>query len=116
MNFQKRCHRWLLGCFGFEIANDKKERILRFTEESVELMQACALTEVEVLRIVQRVFSRPSGDIYSEIGGVMTTINTLCSAYGIDRRNAQEDALSYCICNTEKIREKHFNKPDFMKS
>lgn len=111
MNFQAQVKYWIVACFGEQIANDKVERNQRFTEEALELVQACGATAEDCHKLVDYVFSRPVGDKFQEVGGVMTTLNSLALAHGIDTEEAGEAALKHVWANIDKIRQKQANKP-----
>lgn len=83
-NFQMRCAEWMKDTFGKEIANDKRERMYRFGEEAIELMQACGATMEDMMRLMLYVYGRPVGDLVQEVGGTMVTLTALCEAYKVD--------------------------------
>lgn len=103
----------ILRCFGREIANDQKERGFRFGEEALELIQALDVTKEEALQLVDYVYSRPKGEAYQEVGGVMVTLASMCQAQGL--------SLEYCALAElarikdpaimDKIRAKQATKP-----
>lgn len=117
MNKQKsfliRVGEWLLACFGEKIADDKTERLHRFTEESLEAVQSLGCTKEEVLKLVDYVFNRPIGEPSQEVGGVLVTLAALCRANNIDMDLAGETELKRVWQNIDKIREKQANKPQF---
>ncbi len=109
--FQQRIKEWIVACFGEQIANDKVERNQRFMEEALELVQACDGTAEDCHRLVDYVFSRPKGDKSQEVGGVMTTLNSLCLAHGISTEDAGAEALESIWAKIDKIRAKQAGKP-----
>lgn len=109
--FQSDVAKWVKDCFGEAIASDKTERCFRFTEESLELVQSLGITKDQVLQLVDYVYGRPVGEPQQEVGGVMVTLAALCTASGIQLKNAALTELMRCQFNTDKIRAKHFNKP-----
>lgn len=110
INFQKVVEWWCLACHGRERTYNKKERILRFVEESIELAQALDLSKEEVIRLVEWVYSRNKGETFQEIGGVMITIAALCTANDYDLGNAGETELTRIWICMDKIREKQLQK------
>lgn len=109
--FQKAVGSWLLKCFGQDIAKDKLERSFRFTEEALELAQATGLTKIQILILVDYVYSRGTGEPTQEIGGVMVTLAALCEANNFDLELAADTELKRIHQKINKIREKHFSKP-----
>lgn len=74
---------WAVEMFG-DIALDRRERVLRFVEEAIELAEAMSLTSAELQRIMVRVFNRPSGNVARELGQCQVTLECLAKAIGID--------------------------------
>ena len=109
--YQGRVIGWLEQCFGVDIAKDKTERSYRFIEEALELVQATGTTKEEVLQLVDYVYGRPVGEVFQEVGGVMTTLPSLCHAWDIQMANAAETELARCWERIDKIREKQKSKP-----
>lgn len=109
--FQARVHKWMLECFGPEITCDKVERNHRFLEESLELVQACGCTASEAHQLVDYVFSRPKGQRYQEIGGVMVTLAALCIANSYSMNDCGEIELNRIWTVIDKIRAKQAAKP-----
>lgn len=114
--FQYRVDEWLMDCFGYNIARDKRIRNHRFLEESLELVQACGCTKEDALRLVDYVYNRDIGEIDQEVGGVATTLAALCLAQDVDLDACAETELVRVKNNIEKIREKSKKKPDFSKN
>lgn len=109
--FQKMVQPWMLECFGPEIAADKKERNHRFFEESLELVQACEMTQEEVIQLVDYVYGRPVGEKHQEVGGVMITLAALCLAQGLDMHAEGETELARIWTKVPQIRAKQAGKP-----
>lgn len=110
-DFQGRVREWMLKCFGPEISADKMERNHRFLEESLELVQACGCTVSEAHQLVDYVFSRPVGQRYQEIGGVMVTCAALCDAHSYSMDDCGEIELHRIWTAIDKIRAKQAAKP-----
>jgi hypothetical protein len=109
--FQERVQPWMTACFGSEISADRVERNDRFTEESLELGQACGMTRDRVLMLVDYVYGRPVGEPAQEVGGVMVTLAALCLAHGMDMHEAAEVELARIWTKVEAIRAKQQTKP-----
>ena len=111
--FQHRVEHWVDACFGPELANDLPERNHRFLEEALELVQSLGCTRDEVLALVEYVYGRAAGEPQQEVGGVMVTLATLCTASGMDMQREAETELHridhpVMIAN---IQAKHARKP-----
>ncbi len=111
MKYQQKVENWLIKCFGEEIARDKTERCFRFTEESLELVQSLGITKEQVLELVEYVFNRPFGEPHQEVGGTMVTLAALCGAADLCLEDAANDEYERILTKIDKIRSKHFSKP-----
>lgn len=112
---QERIFEWAKVTFGEKLAYDMRERALRFLEEALELVQVCGLTATDVTEMLQYVFERGPGDLHQELGGVFTTVHSLAAAAGIELREVGMREVERCESRTDKIRDKHSNKPDHLK-
>lgn len=111
--FQDRTQDWMRQCFDQRIATDMVERGDRFLEEALELVQTQGYTRERAYALVDYVFGRPVGEPAQEVGGVMITLATLCSAIGADMEREGERELTR-ICQPDvmaKIRAKQASKP-----
>ncbi len=113
LNFQERVGAWMLECFGAVIAADRMERNHRFTEEALELVQACGATAHECHQLVDYVFGRDVGEKRQEVGGVMVTLAALCSAQDLDMDKAGEREIARAWTVIDQIRAKQEAKPKF---
>ena len=59
---------WLHSTFGGRILTDLEERVLRLTEETLELGQAEGMTREQAHALVDQVFDKPKGDVEQEQG------------------------------------------------
>lgn len=109
--FQERVAPWMLACFGEEIAADRLERNDRFIEEALELCQANGYDATRAHQLVDYVFSRPVGEKWNEVGGVMVTLAALCNTIGVDIDEAADRELARIWTKVEQIREKQKSKP-----
>lgn len=110
-SFQTRVSPWMQKCFGREISADRQERMCRFLEESLELVQAGGLCRADAHELVEYVYNRDKGEIKQEVGGVMVTLAALCLAFGEDMDEAGETELARVWTKVEQIRAKHARKP-----
>lgn len=108
--FQAEVKRWLVACFGEEIASDKVERNHRFIEEALELVQACGCTASEAHQLVDYVFGRPKGEMEQEVGGAMNTLAALCLAHDLDMMDCAAREIARCWTKVEAIRAKQAAK------
>lgn len=109
--FQSAVARWLVECFGQDIAYNKLERNHRFLEEALELVQACGCTKDEALQLVDYVYGRPGGEVDQEVGGVIVTLSALCTARGIPLQQAAITELERINQKIDTIRAKQAAKP-----
>lgn len=109
--FQSRVKPWLIECFGEDIANDKQERNHRLLEEVLEANQSCGCTASEAHQLVDYVFSRPIGEPYQEVGGVMVTLAAFCLANDLNMHDCGELELARIWTKIDLIREKQRSKP-----
>jgi hypothetical protein len=114
MTFQKRVHKWLLVCFGEQVATRPAERYQRFVEEALELGQSLGCTKEEALMLVDYVYAREAGNPVQEVGGVMVTLAALCEVNHINMNGAANTEITrieaYDVI--QKIRQKQETKPD----
>lgn len=104
----------MLECFGEAIAMDPLERIMRFLEEGLELVQAEGMTKAEVERVVEYVYGRSIGESFQEVGGVMVTLAAFCFRRGIDLDAAALNEFDR-IDSTE-MRKRIFEKQSFKRA
>lgn len=81
---QKNVLRWAIDSFG-PIAANRDERAARLAEEAVEVAQTEGVPKDVILRIVERVYERPPGELWQEIGGIEITLQALCENVGLSR-------------------------------
>jgi hypothetical protein len=101
--FQQDVANWMDTCFGTPRPYDRK---FRFLEEALELAQACECSKEDVLQLVNYVYSRPTGPLRQEIGGVMVTLAALCSSKNEDIERCAVDELRRCWDRIDIIRAK----------
>lgn len=76
----------------------------------MELAQANGCTRADALTLVDYVFRRPSGQPAEEVGGVMVTLASLCSASSINMDEAGDRELVRNWDRIEQIRAKQRSK------
>mgnify|MGYP003650087347 FL=1 len=111
MTYQLRVEDWLAACFSKEVREDRQERTHRFLEEALELAQANGCSREDAKALVEYVYSRPEGKPELEVGGVMVTLASLCSATGINMGEAGDRELERNWERIAIIREKQAAKP-----
>lgn len=112
--FQADVRNWVVECFGEALADDKAERNRRVMEEVAELMQASGATASEFHQTIDWVFSKPAGEVRTELGDAMNTLAALASAHGLDLMAEARATMQRCWANIEKTRAKHALKPTFL--
>jgi NTP pyrophosphatase (non-canonical NTP hydrolase) len=80
---QKEVLAWAVEAFG-DTALRFQERAARMVEEAIEVAQAEGLSPEIVRKILDRVYSRPPGDLWQELGGLMITAMALAENQGLD--------------------------------
>lgn len=110
-SYRDRVWAWAKACFGEVIAMDKQERIQRFCEEALELCQTCDLSKEWAHQLVDYVYGRPKGEKWQEVGGVMSTLNSLCYTHELDPFQCGEKELARAWIKIDIIREKQKSKP-----
>lgn len=111
-SYQSRVWAWLVLCLGTERAQELRERLIRFIEEALELVQSLGLSRDDVLALVEYVYGRPAGDPPQEVGGVAVTLAGLCQAHGLDMDECAEKELARVLSPgvIEKVRLKQAEK------
>lgn len=79
---------WAVRTFG-EVAKDPVERACRFGEEAIELLHASGLERDRVEKLIERVYSRPPGNMRVEVGQAQACLETLAEVEGW---NAHDEA------------------------
>lgn len=93
LSFQSRTQDWLDKVTEGD-ATDLAERLARFLEESLELVQALGMTLDDADKVVEYVFDRPAGEPPQEVGGVTNTLAALCTYTGHDMMACAEAELA----------------------
>jgi hypothetical protein len=110
-SYQERVEQWLAACFPRSIRMDRSERTHRFVEEALELAQASGCSREDAIALVDYVFGRSSGQPDQEVGGVMVTLASLCSAIGINMDDAGDRELDRNWDRIDAIKAKQQSKP-----
>jgi NTP pyrophosphatase (non-canonical NTP hydrolase) len=109
--YQNRVEEWLEACFPPSVRENRQERTHRFLEEALELAQANECSKEDALSLVEYVYSRPKGKPELEVGGVLVTLASLCSASQIDMNEAGDKELKRNWERINTIRRKQASKP-----
>lgn len=114
-NLQTRVRLWMEKCFGLtNLTGSAQQRCDRFLEECLELLQACGYDKSRIATLTDYTYSRPVGEVSSEVGGVLVTLAALCNNQLVFMDDAASNALDY-INRPEvmqKIRDKQASKND----
>lgn len=110
-NYQEQVEAWLKACLPASARQDQLERTFRFLEEALELAQANGCSRDDAQTLVEYVYGRPHGRPDEEVGGVMVTLASLCSAVGIDMNDAGDRELKRNWARIDDIRRKQAAKP-----
>lgn len=101
---------WATRMFG-QCTTQLTERALRVVEEAIEVGQAAGLTKEQVQRLIDRVYSRPAGDVREELGGLLVTCLAICEVMRISGDDLERDEMERVLSlPEEKVREKHAQK------
>lgn len=111
VSFQRRVFNWVSKAFGEKNATDPTERAKRLLEETLELTQACGMSEQAAEDLVKYVYSRPIGEIEQEIGGVMMCIACLSEARSLNAEDCGKIELYRVESSIHTSRIKHQQKP-----
>ena len=110
-SYQDRVEEWLAACFPPAVRSVREERTHRFLEEALELAQANGCSREDAQALVEYVYSRPAGRPELEVGGVMVTLASLCSATSIAMNEAGDRELKRNWERIDAIRRKQVSKP-----
>lgn len=88
---------WAHETFG-DIALDPQERTMRFVEEAVELAHAMGVDAATAKAVVDRVFSRPAGDVSREVGQCVCTLELLSKAMNVDANHLADAEFARVQC------------------
>jgi NTP pyrophosphatase (non-canonical NTP hydrolase) len=105
---QLRVLQWVRQVFGDNVADTTSERASRVVEEALELGQAAGLSREDTVAIAFRVFSRPKGDIRTELGDVGLTILALAEQQWLSADTCEVEALERALnLDPEHLRARH---------
>ena len=108
---QSRAYKWIMAELG---PVSREERLLRFAEEAVELLQACGLRQERLQLIIRHVYAKPAGSISEEIGDVGLTLSILAEENGV---NAAHETELRLVANKHRgIRARQHSKPSYLKA
>lgn len=102
---------WALDIFPREQVIDRRERAIRFLEEAQELAQTQGVTEDDNARLGRRVWSRPVGEVWQEIGGAQFCLFSLAENLGMSAIScAEQDLFRVKSMDPEHFRRKNAEK------
>ena len=112
-NYQSIIGGWGSAVFGEN--TDKAQRIFRFLEEALELVQSLNCSKEDALKLVDYVYDRPIGEPLQEVGCTMVTLAMLCNYAGLNLQKGAFDELQRIHQPEviEKILAKNATKPRF---
>lgn len=112
MTRQEEILNWCVDTFG-PVAQVRVERAARLVEEAIELGQVEGVTADMLHRLVDRVYSRPAGKLFKEVGQVGMTLDALAENVGIDVNDAVvAEMLRVRLIPKEDFARRHNAKVD----
>lgn len=81
---------WANATFGEATASNTGERIRRFAEEAIELVQAAGLDKQALHDIIDHVYAKPAGNVAQEIGQVGVSLLGLSEYLGIQADDEEQ--------------------------
>ena len=109
-------YQWAVRCFGLAHVANVKVRALRHAEEAVELAHAHNVSRDDMNKMIDIIYSRPSGQPHQEVGGSILTLMVYCEANGFDleecalvelKRVLDKDPSIFAKRNAEKVNPHH---------
>lgn len=117
-SYQNRAWAWMQETFAGlpENGGGLNERIARFGEEAIELVQAVGVSEEDFAELVHYVYNRPKGDPMQEVAGSAFTLALVAQVLGIDMMEEAEIELERVSSPAirAKVRKRRESKPDVM--
>lgn len=108
---QELVYKWGNDYLGKE-EMDPKTRAFRLLEEAIELCQCEGVTEIQVHRLAEHVFTKDTGNPLDESGDVAVCLMAYCGAKGIQFfRNAERTYDKCAAMGARKVKEKLAKKP-----
>lgn len=110
---QQQCADWVIDTFGTAAMDSTEERLLRFAEEALEVLQAGGLSEERIDALKAHVYSRPVGEISQEIGGASVTLMLLAENIGQSVQKCERVEMERVFAkDPAAFRAKHATKVD----
>ncbi len=94
---QKRVADWCAAAFGSDHAASVPQRGIRLAEEAIEAAQAAQCDIAMIHKLVDHVYSKPSGKLSQELGGVGITLLALAQASGLSADQEERIELERVI-------------------
>lgn len=103
--------------FGEANMISKEERLLRFTEEALELIRAAGMKFDQLAAMmVYEYYQRSPGELSQEIAGTQCTLYSLADANDVDVRIVTLKELDRVLAKKDHCRAKHAAKPASMRA
>lgn len=105
---QLKTHDWFNSTFKRDIQGEGQatDRANRFVEEALELVQAIGITKESIRLQLDRVYSRPVGEVKQEIGGTILTLSLIASSQDLLMDDCWSAAIEDGYARQAKIRAK----------
>jgi NTP pyrophosphatase (non-canonical NTP hydrolase) len=97
---------WACETFSSEVAMNIAERLMRFTEEAVELAMACDMPRATLDKITERVYGREPGNIKQETAQCQVTLELLAKVLNIDLDAAADEEFQ----RVQSIPKEHWDR------
>lgn len=81
MSRQQEVLDWATEMFG-PVARNLDERGARLAEEAIEVAHTAGVPIEVIIKIAERIYTKPKGEMRSEIGGVALTLDAICALVG----------------------------------
>lgn len=110
MYTQAEVFQWCIDVYG-AVAYDKRERVMRVIEETVELAQAEGVNIGDIMRVCYRTYARPPGDTPTEVADIVLTLMSLAENAHIDIDKEATRVMDECLSKPpEYYQEKYAAK------
>lgn len=102
---------WAIRCFGKDHVDDPRVRFLRLLEEVAEAAQVCFVEKDKLIEVIEKVYSRPMGELSQELGGIAVTFAVVCESQGYQIPDLLMTELNRVLSKPES----HFTKRNLEK-
>lgn len=98
--------KWVISRFGISVLGSVHERVARVLEEAIELAQSEGMSKLEVLGLIDHVFSKARGAPFQEAGGVGVTL----AAYAESKMWKLSDVIAAEVARIHSLPPDYFHK------